>query len=157
MPNLLRVLALLLIGWSLASCQSLTNFLNHENPSARITNISLSGISPTGADLVFDIHVENPYDVPLPLTRLGYSLSSDGKAFLAGDAPLTGSIPARGSQDLRIPAKLQFAELFSILPGFRLGASIPYDATLDLSLNAPAVGPMRIPLTQTGQLTIPKP
>lgn len=154
----IRIAAVLILALAFATgCQSISNILNNQKPTAHLTNVSLAGVNLTSADLLFDINVENPYDVALPLTNLSYTLASGGKTFLTGDAALTGSIPAKGSKALAVPASLKFAELLAVLPSFKLGSALPYDATLNLSFNAPAVGPLQVPLTKSGALTIPKP
>ena len=66
-------------------------------PQARVTRVDLRDLSLDGLTLRFDIEVENPYGVALPLLGLDYALASRGTRFLSGNAETEGSVPARGS------------------------------------------------------------
>ena len=47
--------------------------------------------------------------------------------------------------------------LLKVLQGVRPGAVVPYDASLGLSVNAPVLGPLRLPLRTQGELPVPTP
>lgn len=107
--------------------------------------------------MVFDVAVKNPYSVPLPLANIDYAFASQGQPFLKGQAPLQGSIPAGQSKTLSLPAKVVFVELLKFLQSVRPGAIIPYRATFGLSVNAPMLGTLRLPLEKEGTLPVPAP
>lgn len=139
-----------------AGCETLDKVLESaDGPQASLAGASISDLSVQGATLDFEIEVINPYSVPLPLTSLSYDLSSRGSPFLTGAAPIAGAVPARGSRTITLPARVRFADLFSALSGVRPGQVVPYDAGLTLSVNAPGVGPIELPLRQRGQLPVP--
>ncbi len=128
-----------------------------DKPRASVKGARLSGLTLTGATLDFDVAVDNPYGVPLPLTDLRYGLSSGNSAqpFAQGKANVAGTIPAKGSRTLQVPVTLDFASVMGLVQGLRPGKLLPYQADLELSVDAPGVGLIGLPLRQSGQLPIP--
>lgn len=140
----------------LVGCGAL-DALGLSKPSADIVGVSLKDITLSSATLLFDVKVGNPYSVPLPLANLDYSLASEGAAFLSGKSALQGTIPATGSKIVPLPLKVEFMQLLKVLKGVRPGSVVPYDAEMGLSVDAPAVGPMRLPIRKQGKLPVPAP
>lgn len=126
-------------------------------PSAQVTGVRITDFSLSDLTLAFDVAVTNPYAVALPLVNIDFALASQGKPFLQGLAPLQGAIPAKGTQTISMPAKVNFGELIKAVAGVRPGAMVPYHTTLGLSVNAPAIGTLRLPLEKEGQLPVPAP
>lgn len=139
---------------ALAGCDLLRS-LGAPTPTAQLAGVRFADLSLTGLTLLFDVNVKNPYGVGLPLANLDYALASGGQSFLTGAAPLQGAVPANGQQLVTLPASLVFASLFQALAGVRPGALVPYHSTLGISVNAPAVGAVRLPIQQDGQLPVP--
>lgn len=139
------IAALLLTG--AAGCSS--------KPSASITGMKVQDINLTDATMLFDVKVDNPYLMPLPLGNLDYALASQGQQFLTGDADVQGTIPAGASKTLPIPIKINYLKLASAVKGARPGAVIPYKADMNLSVDVPIMGAVRVPMSQEGQLSIP--
>ena len=104
------------------------------------------------------IEVRNPYGVPLPLVDLGYSLATGGgQPFASGKAEAAGTVPARGARTIQVPVSLDFARMLGLVQGLRPGKVLPYEAALELSVDAPGVGPLSLPLRKSGSLPIPAP
>lgn len=125
------------------------------SPSAEIMGVKIQNASLTEATLLFDVKVNNPYSVPLPMSNVDYDVSSKGQPFLKGNAELAGTVPAGGSKNLEIPIPLRYQELFAAVKDARPGATIPYKAILGLSVDAPLWGPIRVPVTKEDELTLP--
>lgn len=148
--------ALIALATGLAGCETLQGFVDTApKPSARIKAVNLGALSLEQAALNFDVEIDNPYSVGLPLVDLDYAIASDGRAFLSGAAPISGSIPARGSRIVTVPATVRFADLMGALEGVRPGAVVPYTADLNLSVDAPGLGEVKLPLQKRGELPIP--
>lgn len=126
-------------------------------PSAKVTGVRIGDLSLSDLTLVFDVAITNPYSVPLPLVNVDYAVASLGQPFLQGQAPLQGDVPAGQSKTVSLPAKVVFVELLKLLQGVRPGAIIPYHGTLGLSVNAPLLGTLRLPLEKDGTLPVPAP
>jgi LEA14-like dessication related protein len=142
----------------LSGCALLDSLLAPTNrPTATLVGVRITDFSLNDLTVVLDVAVKNPYGVALPLANIDYAFASQGQPFLKGQAPLQGSIPAGQSKTLSLPAKVVFAELLKLLAGVRPGAIIPYRASLGLSVNAPVLGPLRLPLEKDGTLPVPAP
>lgn len=126
-----------------------------EKPSAHITGVKIQDVSLTDATMLFDVKVDNPYSVPLPMSNVDYALSSQGQPFLTGKADIQGVVPARGSKILGVPVRISYLQLINVVKGARPGATIPYKADLGLSVDAPVWGALRIPMSKNGELSIP--
>jgi len=143
-----------ILAGALSGCGVL-DALNLQRPSAKVAGVSLRELGLQAATLQFDIDVGNPYAVPLPLANIDYGLASQGQVFLSGKADLQGTIPAKGHKTISVPARVNYAELLKTIQGIRPGSVLPYQAELGLSVDAPGVGPLRLPLKQQGQLPVP--
>jgi len=159
-PILCRIVCLVsafAFAVSLGGCSTLSNML--DKPSARVTGAHLSDLSLDSVGMVFDVEVSNPYSVALPLTDLAYKLSSSDKEFLSGKASLAAggvsSIPAKGSKTLQLPATVTFQSLLAAVSSVKPGQVVPYKADMTLSADAPAVGPISLPISHTGQVPVP--
>lgn len=137
---------------SLPGCQTLNQLAK---PTASITNVRPRDLSLTSAMLDFDVEVANPYSVPLPLADLDYRLATGGKPFLTGQAPISGAVPAGGKKVVTVPVRVSFADLLAAVTSITPGSVVPYDAGLGLSVNAPALGPLRLDLGKKGEVPVP--
>lgn len=126
-----------------------------QRPSARITGVKLRDVRTTDATMLFDVRVENPYTFALPISNVDYKLSSRGQQFLTGDADVQGTVPPEDSETVGVPVRISYVELINTVKGARPGATIPYRADLGLSLDAGALGRLRVPLSKEGELSIP--
>ncbi|MBT3200169.1 MAG: LEA type 2 family protein [Phycisphaerales bacterium] len=126
-----------------------------QKPTASITGMKLQGLTMTDVTMLFDVKVDNPYLVALPLGNLDYALASQGQQFLNGNSAIQGTIPAGASKTLPVPLKINFMKLIDAVKGARPGASIPYKADMGLSLDVPVMGALRVPMSKEGSLDIP--
>ena len=140
----------------LAGCQSMQDLIGGApKPTAHVIGVSIRGLSLENVVLLFDVEVENPYATSLPLTDLGYALSSGGNKFLQGTLTPTGSIPARGKQVIQLPATVPFSSLFTALKGVKPGAIVPYTADFRIGVDVPVLGRIDVPLSKSGELPVP--
>jgi LEA14-like dessication related protein len=148
--------AIILIGMSgsLMGCDAL-QALNIRKPTASLKGLKFDKITTEGATLVFDVEVDNPYPVALPLTNLDYGLTSGSKPLFSGKADVAGSIPANSSKTLSLPATIGYLDVFNAFKGLKPGLSIPYKAQLGLSMDTQATGKLRLPLEKEGELAVP--
>jgi LEA14-like dessication related protein len=154
----LRFLTAILLIAGISACDLLNSIPLPTNatPSFNLVSTNLTGLNLEGVDLQFAVNVSNPYPVALPLTNLSYELISTDQSFLKGNAnQLQGSIPAGGSQVIKLPVRVGFAGLMKLVSGVKPGGQIPYTAKLNLSVDAGAMGPLDLPLETSGALPIP--
>ena len=149
----LAVLGLVFLG----GCKTLTDLAaGATKPGLAVKGVRFGDVGTDGMTLFFDTEVSNPYAVDLPLANLDYTLASKGTQFLAGSAPLQGTVPANGSKVVALPAKIAFGPMLSVLQGVKPGAVVPYAADMKLSVDGPAcVGRLVLPLSKSGDLPVP--
>jgi LEA14-like dessication related protein len=148
--------ALLLVTTGCATVNEILSRTGVDKPTARVRGARLTGLSLRSVDLAFDIEVTNPLAVAVPLDRLEYSLAGSGQPILSGAADLEGSVPARGTQLVNLPVRVDCLALVRTGSGFRPGQVVDYSADLTLQVDIPTASPLRIPLRTQGELPIPK-
>lgn len=142
----------------LASCDSVSQFLTIPRPTAQLTGVQFGTVTLESATLLFDVEIENPYTVDLPLTEMSYSLASGEKPLFEGQAKIAAAIPRKGKQTISLPTTVKYTDLIQALADLkavRPGSTIPYKADLKLSADAPALGIVSLPMNRTGELTVP--
>lgn len=151
----LFIAALLAVSLA-AGCKSLQDIAGMaQKPTAQVVGSSIRGLSLQNAVLLFDIEVANPYGAALPLADLSYALNSNGTKILEGSIQPSGSIPAHGKQVLQLPVTVGFAQVMAAFKGVKAGSVLPYTADFRISVDAPVVGKIEVPLSKSGELPIP--
>jgi LEA14-like dessication related protein len=135
-------------------CETI-NSLGLSKPTARMTGLKFEDVKLDSATLLFDIEVNNPYPVALPLMNLDYGLSSGAEPFLNGNAELQTTVPAKSKKTVSLPAKINYLNMLRALKGIKPGSKIPYKADLGLSVDAPTLGLIRLPLKKEGEVILP--
>lgn len=136
------------------ACQTLES-LGLSQPSLALRGTTIEGFSLESSTLVFEVEVQNPYGVALPLLDWGYALTSGGAPFLDGTVALEGSVPARGSRSLSLPVVVNHLELLRVLGDLRPGRSVPWEAELEFAVDAPGGQRLSFPLRRSGTLPVP--
>jgi LEA14-like dessication related protein len=140
----------------ISGCSTLQNMLAEApKPTASLKDVSFKSVSFTSVQLQFDLEVNNPYDVPLPLVNLDYTLSAGESKLLKGAADIQSAIPAKQSKVVSLPAEVSILEVINFARGVRSGAKIPYDANANLSVDAPVAGRLSIPVGKKGEIAVP--
>lgn len=124
-------------------------------PKARVESVSLGSVDLQSATIQFGVAVENPYSVGLPVAGLDFALSTQGKRFLEGQADIEQTIPALGEGMVQVPVRVPFVEIYEVVSGLELGATVPYDADLGLRVQTPLVGSVRVPMSAHGEIKLP--
>jgi LEA14-like dessication related protein len=139
----------------LAGCGVVQDVIRSDKPTARVTGVGIEDFSLDGLALRFDVRIDNPYSVGLPLLSLDFALASEGRPFLAGSADAAGTIPARDARTVPVTARVRFADLLRVLSGVKPGALVPYGADFRVVVDAPGVGRLNLPLRKEGELPVP--
>ena len=144
-----------LVSVCFVGCETMQQALNLTKPTARMTGLEFQDVKLDSATLLFDVEVDNPYSVALPLLNLDYDLSSGAEPFLTGRADLQTTLPAKSKKTVSLPAKINYLDMLKALNGIRPGSTIPYEADLGLSMDAPTLGLIRLPLKKAGEVVLP--
>lgn len=139
----------------ISGCQTVESILAVQKPKANLVGLRFDEITLTQAKLLFDVEIENPYPVVLPLTNLDYALSTNENPLLSGEAKLAGFIDAKSSKEVALPVTIGYLDVAKAFRGIRPGSQIPYKADLGMSVDTPALGTITLPMTKKGQLDVP--
>lgn len=150
--NLILVSAVLV---SLAGCTSVEQSLELRKPTARLLGVKIEDASLQGATLVFNVEVENHYATTVPALSFSYAVSSAGALFLVGSSEVRMDLPANGSRTVSLPARIDYVKALSALANVGPGATIPYEARVELTVNTPRLGPLVLAMSREGQLSLP--
>ena len=146
--------ALAVVTLSLSGCSTIGRALNIVNPSYSIRNVQphVNVALPLQASTIdFDITlgVDNPNSVGLNLARLDFGLLVNGNRLIDSVNSDRISIPARGSSDVFLRARVGyqqipslFQQIVSVIQGQRANYQVQGNAYFDTPL-----GQMRFPVS----------
>jgi LEA14-like dessication related protein len=156
MPRFAFTLAIVLLAAFVGGCETLGGALAlAPKPDARIIGAEVRNLSLKSLDLVFDIEITNPYGVNLPLLDLNYAVGSGTQQLLQGGIKVSATVPANGSSVIQVPARLDFAAVIQTLTNVKPGSVLPYHAEINVSVDAPLIGAINLPLKHEGEIPIP--
>ena len=131
-----------------------------KQPTATFKTMDVAAVTPSGFTMAFDLDVQNPNAVALPLSDADYELALGGVAVLDGKAKPQGTLPANGSLPITLPVTVTYENLLAaetaILKG---GGKIPYAFTGEINLagGGPKTllgQPTSVPLKYQGTLDV---
>ena len=149
------IFSLVLTAAFFAGCETMREVKYAEKPTARMVGLRFEDVKLDYATLLFDVEVDNPYRVSLPLLSLHYSLTSGGRTFLTATALGETTVPPNTKTVLSLPDEVIYARLLRALNG-EPGSKIPYKAVLRLSVDTPKLGLIKLPTKTEGYLVLPK-
>jgi LEA14-like dessication related protein len=152
MANLVCAGAVLVL---LAGCTNVEERLELRKPTARLVGVRFQEATAHSATLAFDVEIENFYPLTVPLRGFKYSVSSGGRLFLSGSSEVRVNLPAATQRTVTLPATIDYLEALKILGNVKPGATIPYEAELQLTVDTPRLGPIMLPVTRAGELALP--
>ena len=138
-----------------ASCQTNQQLRQFDKPTARIVDLKFQDVQLDYATLLFEIEVDNPYPADLPLVSISYSLTSGGNTFLTAAPAHAAAIAPNSKELVSLPDEVIYARLLRSLSG-KPGSTIPYRTELQLWIDAPDLGQIKLPLRHEGLLSLPE-
>jgi len=147
--------SLALTAFFFAGCQTNQKVRHFDKPTARIVDLKFQDVQLDYVTLRFEIEVDNPYPVALPLERLNYSLTSGGYTFLTATAAHSVTIAPNSKELVSLPDEVIYSRLLRSLNG-KPGSTIPYRAEFQLWVEAPDLGPIKLLSRYEGLLSLPE-
>ena len=92
-----------------------------KRPTATFKTMNLTGITPTGFTLAFDLDVQNPNSVELPLSQADYKLALGGVDVVEGKAKPEGTLPPNGNLAVTLPVTVTYENLLAAESAIRKG------------------------------------
>ena len=131
--------------------------LNIQKPTATVTRMAVNSVDANGFTMTFDVRVDNPNSVALPIAGADYKLALAAVDVLAGKGTPQGSIPAGGSLVVSLPVTLTYENLLAAEQGIvKSGGDVPYalDGGLSFDSGVPVIGKLRAGLQNSGTLPL---
>lgn len=148
-----RLLVLLFVGAFLAGCVT-----EVRRPTASVRQMSLGDVTARGFTMNFEVDVENPNSVVLPVADVDYNLRLFERDFVDGKADPDASIPANGSMPVTLPVHVSFENLLAISEGIRKsGGDVPYELEAGFEFGGGSnllAQPVRVPVRFSGTLPL---
>jgi len=138
-----------------AGCETTRDVQYDREPAAQLKAMRFGDIGLDFITLLFDVEIDNPYPVSLPLQRLSYALVSGGHTFLTATAFDNVTVPPNTKKVLTLPDEVTYARLLQAL-GSKPGSTIPFKADLTLSLDTPGSGWTNLHVENEGSIVLPE-
>jgi len=151
--HLFRSVVLMVVAF--AGCETIPDIPYDQEPAARLEAMRFGGVELDFATLLFDVEIDNPYPVSLPIRRLRYALVSEGRTFLTATIFNDVTVPPSTKKVLTLEDEVTYARLLRALRG-KPGSTIPCKAELTLSLNAPRLGWINLHAENEGYILLPE-
>jgi len=152
----LLIFSFVLTAAFFTGCETLRDIQYDREPAARLEAMRFGGVELDYATLLFDVEIDNPYRVSLPVQRLRYALISDGHTFLTATALDNVTVPPNTKKLLTLSDQVTYARLLRALDG-EPGSTIPFKAELTLSLDTPDSGWINLHAENKGNIVLPEP
>jgi len=123
-----------------------------ENPDVRISKTKIAGLSFDQVDLVFDIEIKNPNPIGINLAGFDYDLLLNKNSFLKGEQNNQLEIKANDVAVIQLPLSLLYNNIFKTYNSLKNEDKITYSLKTGLSFNIPVLGPVRIPVSTSGDV-----
>ena len=149
----IRTSILISICFIAAGCSA----LNVQKPTVTVTQMAVSSVDVDGFTMNFDLRVDNPNSVALPIAGADYKLALAAVDVLSGQATPQGSIPAGGSLAVSLPVRLTYENLLAAEQEIvKSGGDVPYslDGGLSFDSGVPVIGRLRAGLQNSGTLPL---
>jgi precorrin-6B methylase 2/LEA14-like dessication related protein len=138
-----------------AGCETTPDIQYDREPAVRLEAMRFGGVELDYATLLFDVEIDNPYPVSLPVPRLRYALISDGRTFLTATAFDNVTVPPNTKKVLTLSDEVTYTRLLRALDG-EPGSTIPFKAELTLSLDAPGSEWINLHAENEGNILLPE-
>ncbi|MHC4478236.1 MAG: LEA/WHy family protein [Planctomycetota bacterium] len=139
-----------------AGCETVQHAMTWQRPNASLKGLRLGAINLKSATLLFDVEVENPYAVPLPLLEINYTVTMGAGKLFDGRAEMDTTVPAKETATVSLPVQVKYLDLLAAVEGLKAGSQMSYQADAGLTVQAPrGLGWQLLHLQKAGQLTVP--
>ena len=97
-----------------------------EPPNVKVHDVEMGGFNLSGGTATFVLAIQNPNRFPIPLSGFDYGLSLNGVQVANGNKEHKTTIKSGESQLVRVPLKLSFTNMMSMLPGVLRSRNLDY-------------------------------
>ncbi|MEJ2622813.1 MAG: LEA type 2 family protein [Candidatus Thiodiazotropha sp.] len=152
----ITLLLLVLLFQGCSNLEQAEQLMTGIKPTGEVKGVKLSGLDLKGIDLLFDVEVDNPNPVAISLDGLDYNLKLLDRSFLKGRQAMGMSLAADGKSQVKLPVRMEFEQLLKQYTDLSKRHDVPYQLDLGMGVDVPLLGRLRLPVSYTGRLPVPK-
>jgi LEA14-like dessication related protein len=149
------ILSVVLTAVLFAGCETTRDNQYDREPAASLEAMRFGGVDLDFATLLFDVEIDNPYPVSLPIKRLRYALVCEGRTFLTATVFDNVTVPPNTKKVLTLEDEVTYARLLRALKS-EPDSTIPFKAELTLSLDVPRSGWINLHAENEGKILLPE-
>jgi precorrin-6B methylase 2/LEA14-like dessication related protein len=149
------ILSVVLTAAFFAGCGTTPDIQYDREPAVRLEAMRFGGAELDYATLLFDVEIDNPYRVSLPVPLLRYALISDGRTFITATALDNVTVPPNTKEVITLADEVTYARLLRALAG-EPGSTIPFKAELTLTLDIPGSEWLNLHAENEGSIVLPE-
>jgi LEA14-like dessication related protein len=126
------------------------------DPDVNIVGVRVEEVDLAGADLLFEVEVDNPNALALVLDQVGYRLKINGRHLLDGRQDERTEIAARTESRLELPVTIRLDDAYRVLRSFEGSRRDrpDYELEADFRFDAPIIGGITVPVRKTGFIPV---
>lgn len=147
---------LLFVSILLASCGTVRDLADVQEPDVSFTNMSIQNITFEGVTLLFDFDVNNPNRFGVSAEGYNYEFFINERSFLTGVQEQPFRIERESANQIQIPVSLTFTEVYETFRSVMRQDSLSYMLSSEVEFDVPVMGTRKVPVTADGSLPIPK-
>jgi len=151
-----QILMIMVICFCCFGCSTLQKLGGIKPPKLSIKNVNIANAGLKEMDLVMAIQVENNYPIGIHLPAFDYNFTINDHVFLKGENALNQNISALGTNQVNVPVKIHFMDLYQSLSALVSQDEALYNLNGNIHFDVPILGRMKIPFEKTGDLPLLK-
>ena len=147
---------ILLMLFLIAGCSELKELSNVQKPAVSVADFRISDLSLQDVELTFDLLVDNPNPVAVTLSSYNYDLQIESNSFVKGSQPLNTTIPSKGQNNISVPVKFTFKELYDTFTSINSKDEGAYLFLANVEISLPVLGVIEVPIEKSGTFPVVK-
>ena len=153
LPAAILLAAVFTLGAALAGCAAIENLVRQ--PEVDLTAVNVTGVTLSGADLLFRFRVDNPNSRGMVLDGIGYKLRINGEPMLEGRRDERMEIAA-GESTFDLPMTVGYSDLLRVIRTLSSSRKPNYDLDAEFRFAVPILGSVTVPVSRRGDIPLDK-
>jgi len=137
-------------------CATLQKLGGIRPPDLSIEKVNIVGAGLKEMDLAMIVNVKNNYPIGIHVPAFDYNFLIDDHVFLKGENALNQSIPALGNNQVQVPVRIHFMDLYQSLSTLVSQDQATYQINGNIHFDIPILGQLKIPFKKSGDLPLLK-
>jgi len=137
-------------------CATLQKWGGIRPPELSVEKVNIASAGLKEMDLVMDVHVKNNYPIGIHVPAFDYNFMINNHVFLKGENALNQSISASSNNQVKVPVKINFLDLYQSISALVNKDHATYKLNGNIHFDIPFLGQIKIPFEKNGDLPLLK-